>query len=942
MKKIIVLASLLLASLFTSAQIQYDGCSTTITAAYPITLNQSSMAGARNTFTSNSAPCSAGSCSYRVIFTGAEWEIQLSTDGGSTYPIVLYSNSSASTPNPPSLLLGTWTDVSGAGCGAINSFTGDVQDSLSAADTTPPVFENSKPEIASITQSGFTLETDIDEAGTIYYVVVPNNATAPNATNVKAGTGNGGSGQITAGNAVVNSGDFTNDFNITGLTANTTYDVYVVAEDDEGTPNLQATPVKVTITSSQNINNYKVTTIPFLPLATTGGTAVTTFNKTTTSYTADDEGISATLPIGFNFDFYGNSHSNFYIHTNGFVTFDVPAFDGSHIGSMIPNVANPDNLIAMGWEDLDISNGGSFNYYVTGTAPNRKLVINLNGVASLSTASNKTTTQAILLETDNSIELHITSITHSTSTIGLENANGTIANFPPAYTQGQASGTVTNTAYRFEPRELYTWTGADSNDWANVLNWSSNTSPTPTADIIVPNGLTNYPTTSAGVTFNTMVINSGATFIPQANSTVTGTVTYKRNLPTTNWYLVASPVSGETQEDVIANHSFATGSGSGPTTNIGLAKYSNNTGSPWIYSNSTTTGSILSYVGMSIKLAAAGDVSFTGTVFAGNILHNITKGTRNGFNLLGNPYTAYFNSKTFTTSNTASLTEKTVWLWNGTAYVSYNDINPIEIAPAQGFFVNASANGSVVISNANRSHQSTATFMKQELITNFELFVESDAIKKSAKVFYVENKTTSFDNGYDSSLFGGVANDFEIYTNLLADNNKKLAIQTLPNTNLESMIIPVGLKVTANKQITFSADANNLPNGINIYLEDRLLNTFTRLDEANTTYKVTLTDATNETGRFYIHTASKALSTTADVLNSVSIYKTDNNNLRIAGLQNGTASVKLFNVLGKQVLSESFSANGVKNIALPNLANGVYLVQLQTATGKISKKIILE
>ena len=51
---------------------------------------------------------------------------------------------------------------------------------------------------------------------------------------------------------------------------------------------------------------------------------------------------------------------------------------------------------------------------------------------------------------------------------------------------------------------------------------------------------------------------------------------------------------------------------------------------------------------------------------------------------------------------------------------------------------------------------------------------------------------------------------------------------------------------------------------------------------------------------------------------------------------------KLFNLLGKQVLNTAFTSNGVQDIPLPQLAKGVYVIQLQTAKGKLNKKIILE
>ena len=42
------------------------------------------------------------------------------------------------------------------------------------------------------------------------------------------------------------------------------------------------------------------------------------------------------------------------------------------------------------------------------------------------------------------------------------------------------------------------------------------------------------------------------------------------------------------------------------------------------------------------------------------------------------------------------------------------------------------------------------------------------------------------------------------------------------------------------------------------------------------------------------------------------------------------------------MMNTSFTSNGVKDITLPKLAKGVYIVQLQTDTGKLNKKIILE
>ncbi|MGY8911420.1 MAG: T9SS type A sorting domain-containing protein, partial [Flavobacteriales bacterium] len=195
------------------------------------------------------------------------------------------------------------------------------------------------------------------------------------------------------------------------------------------------------------------------------------------------------------------------------------------------------------------------------------------------------------------------------------------------------------------------------------------------------------------------------------------------------------------------------------------------------------------------------------------------------------------------------------------------------------------------------------------------------------------------------SIFGGnfSENKLIVYTHEVTNGNgKKLGIQSLPNSDLETMVIPVGIIAEANKEITFSANVTNLPDGLKVFLEDRNTNTFTRLDELNSKYKVTLTEAANEIGRFYLHTKSSALSTETVALENVSIYNADKSTLRIVGLSQGKSTIKMFNVLGKQVMNATFNSNGVSEINVSQLSTGVYIVQLENEAGSLNKKIVLE
>ena len=213
---------------------------------------------------------------------------------------------------------------------------------------------------------------------------------------------------------------------------------------------------------------------------------------------------------------------------------------------------------------------------------------------------------------------------------------------------------------------------------------------------------------------------------------------------------------------------------------------------------------------------------------------------------------------------------------------------------------------------------------------------------KDADIFYINGTTTGFDNGYDSSIFGGVSNSFAIYTHSVANGNgRNLGIQSLPDNNYESMVIPVGINASSGSTITISGNTVNLPTGIKVFIEDKNDNSFTLLDSSSD-FTTTLTSDLNGIGRFYLHTSSQALSVDEVNVDNISIYSTNTDYLRVVGLQSGTAKLKLYNILGSQILSTSFTGNGLNEIPVHNIKSGIYIVQLETENGKLNKKVIIE
>ncbi|QTE22405.1 T9SS type A sorting domain-containing protein [Polaribacter cellanae] len=509
-----------------------------------------------------------------------------------------------------------------------------------------------------------------------------------------------------------------------------------------------------------------------------------------------------------------------------------------------------------------------------------------------------------------------------------------------------------------------TWTGAVSTDWALPGNWTGGV-PTSTSEVIIPD-VANDPIigvlTSTGAvtgnitTNNVLTIASGSSLI--VNGIATGEVTYKRNLVTPaltgdavadkleGWHLVGSPVNGQGYNNSYANTNGIATSG----TKRGIATYNNAvaTGN-WSYlqDNDSNSGTFRTATGYTVKTATTSNVSFKGTLNTVEVNKAITVGAGTPFNLLSNPFASYINSGAFLNlkKNSDKLTSKTIWVWNSSTknYDTKVSGDAFKLAPGQGFFVSSSSAGDVTFEKSIQSHQGTDTFLKPEPKPEVELTITDGTLNRYAKLYYNKLASKGFDNGLDGETFGGVPNKLDVFTQLLENNKgKNYQIQALPNTNLESNIIPVGIKAEAGKQITFSAKAINLPSNIYVFLEDRITNTFTNLSEENSNYKVTLFKSLNGIGRFYLHTTQSTLSVADAPIEDISIYKTDINNLKIVGLPNGNTSIKLFNIVGKQIINSSFTSNGVKDITLPKIANGIYIVQLITEAGQLNKKIILD
>ncbi len=223
-------------------------------------------------------------------------------------------------------------------------------------------------------------------------------------------------------------------FNVTGITCGTTYYYRIRGSNACGTTSNSNV---ISITPSCCINNYNVASIAYAPIAGVG-----------TSVFLGDDQESAALPIGFTFNFYCANYTNFYISSNGFINFSGGMGSGCCGGQLLPNATMPNNLIAGGWDDLYPPGAGSINYFNTGVAPNRRLIVNFTGIPFCCGTTVGVSFQIILFETTNQIEIHGANYNGiSPGTIGVENLTGTLATTPAGRNSG--TWTSTNESWRF-------------------------------------------------------------------------------------------------------------------------------------------------------------------------------------------------------------------------------------------------------------------------------------------------------------------------------------------------------------------------------------------------------------------------------------------------------------------------------------------------------------
>jgi len=457
--------------------------------------------------------------------------------------------------------------------------------------------------------------------------------------------------------------------------------------------------------------------------------------------------------------------------------------------------------------------------------------------------------------------------------------------------------------------------------------------------------------------------------------TSSGNVVYNRFVNTVGadeWDLIGSPVDGLDINQFVSDNSGVIAT-NGVQYALGAYNNSNNT-----WSNYTSDGSLAGNVssagnfdigkGYQMGTASGATMAFTGTIATSDqtqsIINNNGNGSGRRWNLVANPYPSYLNlnSAAHGTNNLISVNTAVgnqiidgsfaaVYGWNpnksgGAGYDSYDNNDTAKyIAPGQGFFIAASSTSSIDLDFTETMQTVTGgdDFVVGDVMENIEIYLRlynNDAFIEQTHIRFRDDMTLGLNPGYD---VGNYNQNAAITSRLLEDDEGvNFEHQNLPLSAMENAVIPLVINQAAGQEFRINLHTATIPDP-NVYLEDIVEGTFTNLYESDFVY--TPTSDLEGVGRFFIHMSADTMSNEDVSTSLLNAYKEiDASYITIEGLatQSNETKVSLYNILGREVFSTTLNNNmGTQTISTVGLSTGIYVIELESGTDRLSKKLIV-
>ncbi|RXJ46016.1 T9SS type A sorting domain-containing protein [Gelidibacter gilvus] len=443
-----------------------------------------------------------------------------------------------------------------------------------------------------------------------------------------------------------------------------------------------------------------------------------------------------------------------------------------------------------------------------------------------------------------------------------------------------------------------------------------------------------------------------------------GTIHYSRyvngNSPIGRNDLISAPLAGQTFGAFAAANSNLL---SNPINNAqkAFAPFNKTTGKYENYDTINNANTILTSASgyRASSTGIGGLFTFTGTVNTNAVSIPILN-TSNEFaqwNLIGNPYSSYINTRQFLSNNLNEIDDNGIGIYGYAGgspdiwdVVNLSNSNHL-IAPGQGFYVLSKITGGTITfdptlrepgeSDDFIPNRSTA----EEDEASIRIRIASGSKSYHTDIYFNIYGTLDHDPGYDSKLIGNPT--FSIYSKLVEDKdnrNLQLLLQTLPYSILDSeVIVPIGIKANQGEQLTISGIYTPyplpLPREVDVYFEDNITNTSILL----TTGDYVFTPDTNLSGskRFSLRFTNSTLNLESSHFDNLQIYNPYNSgHIIVKGQVSENSRLEVYDLNGRLLQTAVFSNNETTNrFDVSGLSSGIYIVKINNTTGSKIKKI---
>jgi hypothetical protein len=466
------------------------------------------------------------------------------------------------------------------------------------------------------------------------------------------------------------------------------------------------------------------------------------------------------------------------------------------------------------------------------------------------------------------------------------------------------------------------WSGEASNAWNNTGNWLGGFIPGGGDDVVIPIGLSNYPTLAAAGQCNNITLLSNAlltaTLLDNGFLTINGT-TYVERFFTGNdlgWHLVSSPLSDAT---------------AGVFSGMFMQSFNE---PDYVWSDIIDPNASLDVMdgyALYSTLGATNTATFTGILNTGPQSEALVTGPDSyNWNLVGNPYASSIDWEAVTIP--AGMSNEMHYLNAATGgFLSYvqgtGGSGSRYIPPMQGFFVSTASATTLAFTDAVRTHTGSGIFYKSYNPNLIVLQAEGENFSDEAWIHFNENAGVEHDGTYDAYKRISLINPELPQLFSITPSGDYLSVNGLPNTDL------ISIGFTAANSGEFTIKALETGNFAELVLED--LFTFEQTDLLSQSYTFGHNEG-DQVYRFQLHMLLTGID--QNIEDGTRIY-TGGKSIHVFIPDSRDARIAIYNIMGQQLM-QSVLRNGLNSFN--PYSTGAYVVKIAGDSQLTTKKVIVK